>query len=782
MTINKIRLEVDIDKIIEVLATQIYQSPLALLRENAQNAFDAILLRKADDPTFTPRIDVSIDQSQIVISDNGIGMTYDDIKNHFWRAGSSSKNNERAKAAGVVGTFGIGAMANFGVAKKLIIETESITGENRIISSAERESLSTSEDCIIIDKKGIKGQPGTTVTAILYEDKSLNLDGALNYLKECVSHVKIPVYANGELISKKSIEESVPPINDNTWELKQQNMTISQRIESDVWLAGDNAGSIRIELTNAKYNSQKLQGTMILRQGISIVKTYRSGFSLAPISLVSVYQLGGIADFLFLQPTAGREALETDSLQILQNIFTDIESFISIQLSKQSQANLSTAFMHWVVNHGRYDLCEEITIRSEPNSNEIRLKEVIDSSNPSLLNYYEGQDRSTIRQCASEDKNLLVAATSNPRRNCQRNFINKYCNKIQRVDDSPKVTKLKKELDYSIAESGLVFKLTALIEADYFIKVNIKLASLSHQLPIFVTTTDNIPTIYINPDGQSASILLEVYENEYEVFAGLVKDFVRSIVFPKIAGLVPSATREGAEAFLKRMRSKREIFEYETADLGSLSEIWDSVLAGKLTVDEAARRSQFISKHSVQVVDCKSAKSAHEVVPDIISAVERQLIGTSAEPGDPMPAISRTDIETDAKLLTIDNSSQDLNGFQCFLAITDRIREQNGEFFLQPHKTSIIWGGQRILFIFQHHSGRFGLYYDIQLPEIISEASGGKTYPTTTIALKNRIFIPIPTTIQKHLIPTGSDKKRLEVRCEIIHIDNTVTATGSTTD
>ena len=777
-SIDKIPFRVNIDKIIEVLATQIYQSPLTLLRENAQNAFDAILLRKVDDPTFTPRMDVSIDQSQIAISDNGIGMTRDDINNHFWHAGSSSKNNEHAKAAGVVGTFGIGAMANFGVAKELIVETESIASGERFISKAKRESLSTSKDSIEINPVDTKGEPGTKITALLYEDKSININSAIAYLKECVSHVQIPVYVNEKLISQKSIEESVPLIN-NAWEFKQHSTAISQRIESNVWLTGDDVGGIRIELTNIKYNSQELQGIMILRQGIGVVKTYRSGFSLAPTSLGSVYQLGGIADFLFLQPTAGREALEVDSVQILQDIFTDIENFISIQLSKQPQANMSTAFMHWVINHGKYDLCENITIHSEPDSNEISLKEVRDSSN---LNYYEGHDRSIIGQYASEDNKLLVAAKSNPRRTCQRNFINIYCNKIQLIDDSPKVISLKKELDYSIAESGLVFKLTAVIEADYFMKVNIKLASLSHQLPVFVKTTDNIPTIYINLDGQSASILLEVYENEYEVFAGLVKDFVRSIVFPKIASLVPSATREGAESFLKRMRSKREVFEYETADLGSLSEIWDLVLVGELTVDEAARRSQYVAKHSVQVVDSKSAKSAQEVVPDIVNAVERSLIGTGAEPGEPMPAISRTDIETDAKLLTIDSSNQALNGFQCFLAITDRIREQNGEFFLQPHKTSIIWGGQRILLIFQHHSGRFGLYYDIQLPEIISETSGGTAYPTTTIALKNRIFIPIPTTIQEYLIPTGSDKKRLEVRCEIIYIDNTVAATGSTTD
>ena len=46
------KLKVDIKKIIKLLAKDIYDSPYALLRENLQNAYDAILMRKAKDDTF----------------------------------------------------------------------------------------------------------------------------------------------------------------------------------------------------------------------------------------------------------------------------------------------------------------------------------------------------------------------------------------------------------------------------------------------------------------------------------------------------------------------------------------------------------------------------------------------------------------------------------------------------------------------------------------------------------------------------------------------------------
>src|SRR5579883_3062584 len=112
-TVEKIPFQVDISRIIEVLATQIYQSPFTLLRENTQNSYDAVLLKRQLDSTFDPKIEIEISQTLIKVSDNGIGMTAQDLKNHYWRAGSSSKNTAEARRAGVVGTFGIGAMANF---------------------------------------------------------------------------------------------------------------------------------------------------------------------------------------------------------------------------------------------------------------------------------------------------------------------------------------------------------------------------------------------------------------------------------------------------------------------------------------------------------------------------------------------------------------------------------------------------------------------------------------------------------------------------------------------
>ncbi|MGA7454856.1 MAG: hypothetical protein WBW73_27630, partial [Rhodoplanes sp.] len=123
-------------------------------------------------------------------------------------------------------------------------------------------------------------------------------------------------------------------------------------------------------------------------------------------------------------------------------------------------------------------------------------------------------------------------------------------------------------------------------------------------------------------------------------------------------------------------------------------------------------------------------------------------------------------------LLIIEYKEPALRSYRCFLAITDKVREEMGEFFLQPHATSIVWGGQKTLFIFMHHSGQFGLYYDLQTREIVEAPAGGGAYPTCSIVLKDRLYIPIPDEIRASFIPALGERKRFEVRADILRTES----------
>ena len=93
--INRSRFNIKFDKILQILCKEIYDSPLSMLRENVQNAYDAILIRKKYDPNMDKGvITISIDGKTIVVSDNGVGMSMENLNKNFWTAGASGKNNE----------------------------------------------------------------------------------------------------------------------------------------------------------------------------------------------------------------------------------------------------------------------------------------------------------------------------------------------------------------------------------------------------------------------------------------------------------------------------------------------------------------------------------------------------------------------------------------------------------------------------------------------------------------------------------------------------------------
>ena len=82
MEIEKIKFQVETKRILEILSSEIYDSPYALLRENIQNAYDAILMRITEENSSYDKgeIGVNIGASEIAITDYGIGMNESELR------------------------------------------------------------------------------------------------------------------------------------------------------------------------------------------------------------------------------------------------------------------------------------------------------------------------------------------------------------------------------------------------------------------------------------------------------------------------------------------------------------------------------------------------------------------------------------------------------------------------------------------------------------------------------------------------------------------------------
>jgi len=765
---SRIPFHVEINRIIELLAKQIYQSPLALLRENTQNAYDAVLQRLHLGQNFEPLIEITIAPEKVIVKDNGIGMTWEQLDQNYWKAGSSGKNNDEARAAGVVGTFGIGAMANFGAATKLEVVTESAKTGQRTLSRAEKETLSATDPCIDMVPQETTGNPGTMVTALMPVGGLVSVAEATNYIKGFVQYLPIPVTVNGTLISKAPIESGVPR-QQGDWERTYADVNLASAIQANVTLSISKSGEVWILLHAIRHKGAPIDGMLVLRQGQHQIQTLRSRFVLAGAGVSSAYRFGGIANLPVLQPTAGREAITTESMQFLQELMNSIDNFVSMEIAETPYADSNTDFMSWAQRHGRIDLCGNLRVNFTPSNQPMTLAELREKTKYAPVNYYDGSDAAIIETYGTEETPLLVASRSNPRRHCEQSYILSYC-KVTAISNQPTVLDRVPERQWTLAQSGLAFRVVRALETDYFLPARLTYGKISHGLHIFVNSSATPIEIVLDPNWGTVTTILSLYDSDFGSFGGLVKDFINFVIFPKVQNLVPSSTRQGAAAFLKAIRKPKDTFEYGASDLSSLGEVWHDYLEGKISWAEAARISTEVARSNFQVVDQSHTSSVAQVAPDILEN-QKFLEGAGDEAPEPeaLPAITRLEIETPAKLLVIPEGEPALKGYRCFLAITDRVTEERGDFFLQPHWTEIVWGGQKVLYIFQHHSKQFGLYYEMQTTELVSEVPGGELFATCTVVLGDTIFIPVPDAVAKTFIPVDSTKKRFEVRCDLLY-------------
>ena len=755
---KKIAYRVEFSRILELLSEQIYQSPLALVRENTQNAFDAIRMREALGQEFDPEIEVTIDADSVTVRDNGIGMTAHEIETSYWYAGQSGKNTDAARAAGVVGTFGIGAMANFGVADWLSVESESATVSERTTSSVRKSELSTDTESISVKPIAPTGKPGTIVVAYLSPAITMSVQEARNYIHDFVEFVDIPVFFNGEKISGSSHRDALPSER-HAWLEYRPAMEIEGMLTGDLRLLGMASGELRVIVENIQSGTGLGRpGAIVLQQGRNAIRTLRSGFGLATVAIQSVYQWGGVVDLPFLKPTAGREALDDSSNQFLQQIVSHLDNYISPIASDHAESFSNDGFLRWIVSRRQFQLCGQLTVTLRPSLQEETLSSIVDREN---VQYYSGRDESVIQTYASEDTPLIVLARRAPRRNCELGYLD--VRGVNEIDTTPRVDEDFPMESLSFPHTALAVRLTRILEEDYFLRTDIRFGSITGGLPLLVTDKNDPIVIFLDPHSSNVAPLLSLYSDDYNAFTPFVKDFVRSLIFPRIRNLVRSSTREGAEALLRHLRSNREWFEYELDDRADLEDIFVELHAGRMSVIEATRRMA-ARERSVLEVSGARAVPLLSVVREI---PEESPSGGLPDPYGPQPSIDRREEETNALILT---SDVPVNGYTCFLSISDKVQSEKGGFFLQPHATEVVWGGRKVIFIFQHHSGRFGLYYDILCPGLVGQESGGGPRVTSTILTKGRTFIPIPEELVEDFLPRANERKRLEVRGDILYL------------
>ena len=211
--------------IFPVIKKWLYSEKDIFLREIVSNACDAVTklrrlasLGQYDGGDETYRVNVSLDKDAktLTVSDNGIGMTAEELDRYICQIALSGalefveKYEGENKNNGIIGHFGLGFYSSFMVSERVEVITKSYTDAPAVYWNCNAEGeFETS--------LGERDNHGTTVVMHISEEEVayLEKDKIEEILEKYCAFMPVEIYFSSNDAEKKD-EDSSSPINDTT--------------------------------------------------------------------------------------------------------------------------------------------------------------------------------------------------------------------------------------------------------------------------------------------------------------------------------------------------------------------------------------------------------------------------------------------------------------------------------------------------------------------------------------------------------------------------------------
>ncbi|MFO5492675.1 MAG: molecular chaperone HtpG [Cuspidothrix sp.] len=201
------------ENIFPIIKKSLYSDHQIFLRELVSNAVDAIqkikMVSRAGEyngEVGEPEITIAIDKDNktLSISDNGIGMTAEEVKKYINQVAFSSAEEFIHKYEGkadqpIIGHFGLGFYSSFMVAKKVEIDTLSYKeGSQAVHWSCDGSPAFTLDE-------SSRTTRGTTIILTLMPDEEEYLEAARikNLVKTYCDFMPVPIKLDGEVLNKQ---------------------------------------------------------------------------------------------------------------------------------------------------------------------------------------------------------------------------------------------------------------------------------------------------------------------------------------------------------------------------------------------------------------------------------------------------------------------------------------------------------------------------------------------------------------------------------------------------
>ena len=253
-------------ELLNLMINSIYSNNEIFLRELISNASDAIdkyryqaLSSKGEMPLNEFEINLSVDKKKrtITISDNGIGMSKEDLINNLGTIAKSGSKDFASKLKeakekqdlNIIGQFGVGFYSAFMVASKIEVLTKTYNGQGYLFTSDGQESYTIEEK----DKE----TTGTEITIYLKKSsKEVDYDSYLeqykikNLVKKYSDYIRYPI----KMMVTKS--EQVLDKDGKPVEGKYEDKEVLETLNSMIPLWKKNKSEVTDEDLNEFYKSK----------------------------------------------------------------------------------------------------------------------------------------------------------------------------------------------------------------------------------------------------------------------------------------------------------------------------------------------------------------------------------------------------------------------------------------------------------------------------------------------------------------------------------------------
>ena len=726
---------IEFESVLKAISKQIYDTPHAFIRENVQNAIDAVRIQALRDERETNderyRIEVVVDGRTVTVRDNGIGMSRAHLQDYFWTIGSSGKRGREARDAGCVGMFGIGGFANFGVCDSLQVtsqDSSSPTGTQTHLSADDIQEAGAAIPSVAVRDSDAASPRGTIVVGEL--SAMPHVEELKTYLRSFVRFVPVSITFNGERISQQRFlgpedPENLTAIGDASTKWPIGDMILVGRL----WEDRGHTLVASIEELHRGGNRVALKGRLRFENGS--IEAFKRGFKLCATQVPSTIGISGRLDSDVFMPTAGRDSLDAGTASLLGQLGAMLEELaVDTVLKSPERIAQHTRVFRYIHARGLVHKMDNVPVRLADGT-EAQLADVKQWANEGNVGvFYGSTQKHALNQVMQAQGHVVVQLSSDRfRRAAEQSYLKRYCRAkpFEGIIDCAEVYDA-----LSRFERIFLSEIEQNIARSYEIR-NFSLIAgrLTEDIPAFVKERSSSRSIDIFVDVRHGEIKKLEKLGLRPLTYSLISRFCQEYLGPSLKKWSPRFFGDGAlnlELFAKRR-----------------SELWILVKDDIGVVRKAGQR-QVVTRQDVAVVNVAG----------------------------PLPQAYASEKKRTHRLLQIvdDEGSTGLGGY--YIRLPDRAYDAYGDLVAGCESNGVVWAGNKMTFVASDGvSAQF--QYEIRLDEIVAtevdgilRAEGAMELDRPRQELFNGIYFAIPGSLERFLIPRGEQEIRLNLDTEWI--------------